>query len=280
MAERYIVKMTGRFPPTLDIQLGELLVPFRRAWLGDGRRCMVACLDDSDPQAAAALRAAARIPKAYRTPQRVPDILSYDEPPTPSQEAAPADSELPEPIAAALANGWLASDLAGAGEGEKWDESGGRSPVTGLCMAEMALCIPPAEWDRETQHPWDVLGWRGPGADWKPPGVASKVADEKRPEPTEEEPSADTDTDTDTDADADADGDGHANDGEADADAALLAEYGDSVTVDQAVAVIAELVLTSGTPSRRKVNYHLNQKHKLPKPTEDQFEALLRALPS
>lgn len=91
----------------------------------------------------------------------------------------PAGGDVSPVYETARANGWEPLDLVGTG-GPFGDPgpAGGYSPLTGLTLAQMALCVPPARWGPEMAakvYPWEVEGWKRPGLDWIPPVVPLKV---------------------------------------------------------------------------------------------------------
>lgn len=99
-----------------------------------------------------------------------------------SDDAAPIvaptdDGHEPEPVERARANGWEYADLTGAGEGNVWDDRGGRSPRSGLTMAEMAAAPAPPGWADVARScwPWECTGWTPPKA-FRRPKVAPKEA--------------------------------------------------------------------------------------------------------
>lgn len=80
----------------------------------------------------------------------------------------------------ALTHGWTEDDLAGTfAQGDAGDD-GGRSPVTGLTTAEMALTRPPSDWPtaRDTSYPWESGDWTPPTPLWTPPNPPDKVPPE------------------------------------------------------------------------------------------------------
>lgn len=284
MAEVTIVKKGGvRFPPSMEIVLGGVTVLFVRAWV-DNERAMVAKLDDSDPGVVAALRQAAMMPGTFRVHSPRAKIAPEDSieiPVSRPSQAPPAvdgDGGADDaPRRAAIHNGWTEEDLAGTGQGGAWDARGGRSAVSGMSMAEMSMCSPPAGWRRQEQYPWDVLGWHGPTTTWKPPKLPAKgppvdpvVADDGEGE-SEGEGEATGPTDTPPVQPARA----KAPKSKAGADPDLEA-YGSATQVSQATAILQELAALGQSPTRQKAGYHL-RKHGLPSPTEQQFAALLRS---
>lgn len=197
-----------------------------------------------------------------------------------------------------------------------WGEEAGRSRQTGLTVAEMALCVPPDGW-RElaaTKYPWEVLGWKGPGLGFKPPAAPSKVREEPVPpevrsaggesdpvpaapapapaspaEPRvvydEEEPATEGAPEPRTrrprkgkaSEDVPA-GPSPATPIPAAGNPVVLASYGDSSAVAQAVEVLADNWRRAGkAPTLSKAN-HLLGKAKLPSANETQLTALLASV--
>ncbi len=88
----------------------------------------------------------------------------------------------------ALRRGWSSHDLEGTGQNGDPTDHGGRSPRTGLTMAEMALSTPPTGWveHAHTHYPWELPGWHTDILGWQLPNPPSKRAtnvDEAEPEP-------------------------------------------------------------------------------------------------
>lgn len=82
----------------------------------------------------------------------------------------------PTPRDLARMQGWSDEDLEGTGEGGEWGAEGGRSPLTGLTAAEMAITKPPEGWDRMAPYayPWYATPWHPPGQGWVPPTCPTK----------------------------------------------------------------------------------------------------------
>ena len=275
----FITRLKVARGPRVTIVLGSAEVVFDKVTLANGRSVMLAEVGD-DGRGAAACRQARKLPRHYRVSGNPPRLLSSKATPV---AAPPRAVKLAVPVAVARGNGWSARDLLGAGEGEQWGELGGRSDRTGLTMSEMALCKPPEGWaargDGEA-WPWDIPGWRGPAADWRPPGVPRRL-------PLDLD---DTDTDTDTDP-AD---DGAADDGAAEPtidlqpvvdddqqridDETLSTYRDDPAEQSTAVDIVRGLITKSGgsLPSRSKAGYWLRKDGGLPYPNDDQLAALVR----
>lgn len=113
-----------------------------------------------------------------------------------TQQIATAAALVSGVRAMALANGWTASDLAGSGVGDP-GEAGGRSPVTGLYLAEAALVSPPTDWPELRERgrpPWESAAWRSPSPLWGPPAWKGLPPIAARPEdPLVPNPFAETD---------------------------------------------------------------------------------------
>lgn len=272
MAEVTIVRRGGRmFPPSMVVILGGVEVTFTRAWI-EGERVMVATLDTEAPGTEEILRKCAMMSDVYRIPNRAPKVVAID-----SAKPAPAGPP-PAPMTPrdiALRNGWLVEDLAGAGLADQWGPEGGLSTVSGLTMAEMALCSPPKAWRRPEQWPWEVGAWRGPAPEWRPPLVPSKVRAVEPEAPAAAEPVDSPEPKLPPMAD---DAAAPVDDPDAQIEVVEALEgYGTEEEVTMATMVLEELVRSGGVPTRQKAGYHL-RKHGLPSPTDEQFQALLNTL--
>jgi len=84
---------------------------------------------------------------------------------------------------AARGMGWSDSDLEGTGEQDNPGPEGGTSLATGLFLAQMIVCSPPADWDtlKDHNYPWDIQGW-GPPLEFRPPKVPAKPKGEVPPD--------------------------------------------------------------------------------------------------
>lgn len=80
---------------------------------------------------------------------------------------------------AALAMGWDFADLVGTGDNDNPGEAGGRSPRSGLTLAEMGMLPPPTDWAAQADTSW---AWQCPGFSalpgWIHPGLAPKATDD------------------------------------------------------------------------------------------------------
>jgi len=207
-----------------------------------------------------------------------------------AQEASVQAEQLAEVSVADIArhNGWGELDLAGTGAKGRPGPLGGVSPVTGLCLADMALCVPPDGWDeqRDETYPWELKGWKAPGLDWTVPKVPSKAEEEDEVEEYDDDPDPDDDvdiddddddTDDELDEDTDAaeqveeDPDGYVNE-------EVLENYGTPDEIVRAREVLRELIDLHGEPpSRQRANYYLTRKAdpRLPSVGVEELEALL-----
>lgn len=89
--------------------------------------------------------------------------------------AAQAEASYKHVVDTAFRNGWLHGDLSGTGQGGELGEQGGRSAVTGLTLAEMAMSRPPADWRTpggllaRGRPPWESTDFHKPFPVWRPP---------------------------------------------------------------------------------------------------------------
>lgn len=220
--------------------------------------------------------------------------------------AAKVEADVREilPVAqTAITNGWMAVDLEGTGRNGQPGPEGGCSPTTGLTLAQMALTVPPDDWEakRATLYPWEIDGWRPPGLDWVAPTAPSKrkpeetKAEPEKPEPVdvprapEGEPEEDGDEEGPTAYDraiakgAEADA-AKAADADPDLDPAVAAGY----PADQVVAARAfAQALAAATPGKplhpNRFNYAVKKRAKdepsatpISTATESQLAGLLR----
>lgn len=292
----YVISRAGRPRAEKALEIAGHTVVFRRAWDAFGELCMAVVLDESHP--VQGLLAKAPWKALFECYPKDPGLSFEDESAAvlAMAPARPAVSLANDPDPArqrALRSGWSAEDLIGAGAGGDAGSGGGRSPSTGLTLAEMALTQPPAEWAElrvAKRFPWDASSWKQPGPSWAPPSDLVKASQAKAvAEPDDEQgkpkaPPADPDPDPDTDETDPKVGGGDKPD-KVPAPSPLelkhtLGEYGDAKACTGAVAILVALKQeANGTlPSRQKASYHL-KKHHLPVPTKEQFEALLRTVP-
>ena len=263
---------------------------------------MMAELDEDDDATTAIVARAAQLPRyevhradALDIKPRLAAVLT----------SAPAASPAPAPVdhvsvavAAAVRNGWRISDLEGTGENNNPGPLGGLSAVTGLTLAQMALCVPPPTWAEasDESYPWQLDGWRPPGEGFKSPSVASKVEPAPEPAAEEREEKAELDPDGDTTVEP-----GTVEDPEA---LAAAVEAGDIAPIEDGVGpelaeeagapaayegtagqfaasvkLVEDLRDKKGgdTPSMQQANHYL-RKAELPTLTKAEYDALIPAL--
>jgi len=179
----FIVKISGRSRPKDAAWFGKTLIEFTRANVA-GRDLMIAEVPrDSD-----AVEFARRVPTSYQVMDIDPTAITVEKVAAlvPAGDIPPkkSDETLPAPLRSARLYGWSLEDIAGTCENGRPGPTGGRSLVSGLTAAEMALCKPPKDWDskRGEMWPWEDLLWRGPGLDWKPPGLPAKATKPSDPD--------------------------------------------------------------------------------------------------
>lgn len=281
---------------TVTVDLSGWSVVFHRVWI-NGERVMVGKIAKNHPHARAVIAQARRLPH-----YTVTDIAPYTAGDLPVvSRVSPAASSPPPvvtqqeiPVSAALRNGWRPTDLLGAGEGvgpARWGELGGRSPRSGLTMGEMAICQPPEGWAEKSAAywPWQFVGWRGPGLDWKPPRMGHKegyieiikTSDESGEEVVDDEAGEAVEGEALNDSDSD---DDDVDDEESEAldalQATLITYSDDRGTLERAIQVLRGLVNTTNElPSRQKANHIFTRKQTPPLPSvnEVQLRALLQA---
>lgn len=159
----------------VDLHIAGAVVPFRLTTLEESGE-VVMLAEVTDP---AVLRACKRL--GYRV---FDDAPAEDAAPAVASTAAaerapratPDGWRYPEIVQRAFANGWVYADITGAGEDNQWGIEGGRGDASGLTMAELSLTVPPQGWNekRDTHWPWEILGWKAPGEEWKAPKLPSK----------------------------------------------------------------------------------------------------------
>ncbi len=305
-----IIKMTGRMRTAATFSLGGVNLDFVLCNLENGDVAMTAPIPADDLRAVK--RQAARMGGLYQ-------IVEDDSPIIDSEveaEAAPVSApKISIQARVAFRNGWSVEDVAGTGLGGNPGKLGGFSPITGLTMAEMALCVPPKAWAemRDVAYPWEAAAWRPPGVQFVPPAVPSKVV-EPEPEPTEQDlleaealPSEVTlgkivDSEayaealasgaiaelTDGDLVKDLRGDNYVDtaDDDEDTDEDMdadheddLADYGTQSEIAGARELLVGLIDVAGgkIPTPSKMRYHL-KKHGLPSATASHARALLSPL--
>lgn len=187
-----VIYLARRRVRPMGVLIGGKMVDFRLANLDTGEAVLVAEVDDP-----VVLRALKPLAGLYR----VVDSASVSVEPVrgPAEAPPPSDDDAlgwsyPPIIQRCLQNGWLYEDLTGAGRENQWGIEGGRNVRNGLTIAEASLSTPPDGWytgrnadgvvvegvtfeeDGTTQvqfsrthYPWEVLGWKPPGLDWKAP---------------------------------------------------------------------------------------------------------------
>lgn len=164
-------------------EIGGVMLQFSAAWLTSGASVMVAALPGDERSAAVEAKVARLAPRyTIVDDATVQSVVGPHGPvgalvDTPRAAVEAEVHEVPAVVTAAMRWGWSAEDLAGAGKGQHWGAEGGRSTLTGLTMAEMALVPPPGEWEtaRGAAWPWELDGFRPPGAGWAPPAVPGRV---------------------------------------------------------------------------------------------------------
>lgn len=190
----------------------------------------------------------------------------------------------------AILKGWSDSDLEGTNHQGDAGESGGRSPVTGLTCAEMALTRPPADWadKQDSTYPWLLGDWTSPTPGWTPPNPPAKTPPassegndagagagaESPPETPSTDASGETETET----------EGTGNDGEtpavagdpaSDDDPAVVAGYpAEHVAAARAITTAAAEKKGGQAPHPNAVNFLL-KKQNLPAVNAKQVEGLL-----
>ena len=105
-------------------------------------------------------------------------------PPTqPTLPVEPAE-KVAAPIWQATIRGWTEADLTGTAFGGDFGVGGGRSPLTGLTAAEMALSDPPPGWEAIAgkQLAWEVDGFVAPGVGWVPPAAEGSETAQDAPD--------------------------------------------------------------------------------------------------
>lgn len=159
----------------VDLHIAGAVVPFRLTTLEESGE-VVMLAEVTDP---AVLRACKRLgyrvfddaPAEDATPAAAPLAAAER-----ASRATPDGWRYPEIVQRAFANGWVYVDITGAGEDNQWGIEGGRGQDSGLTMAELSLTVPPDGWGekRSTHWPWEILGWKPPGEEWKAPALPSK----------------------------------------------------------------------------------------------------------
>lgn len=258
-----IVKRAGRRRPGHVSNICGLALSFTHQ-IVDGQRLF--CVEVADDH-----------PKAMELQQFAAGHTSYDvlnavavppAPQTPESIASPKETgpgELAAPVAAAVANGWSADDLDGAGQNDDFGPGGGFSAVTGLTMGQMAMSTPPDDWSeaRATKYPWECVGWKPSWASFTPPSVAPKVPAvlESEPEPeVEPEPEAEVDEEPEPEPEPEVEPELEAeDDADEDTDPALAAGYPEADLTKARAMAHAIVEATGQIPHPNKVNYQLKK---------------------
>lgn len=257
-----------------SVKLGRILLDFAPVRT-DGLLRLVAPLPD-DEDDAAHVRDRVRDSRRF---YRIIDLVMPEEAPPPVVQALPPKPEpaveaVSDPVAAAMAdcrrNGWDDEDLVGVAiDG---NPGLGRSPVTGLTLAEMMLTTPPEGWAERRAHtyPWEVGAWNGPSTSWRPAGVPPKPKPEEVPEELPEPP-ADLETPEEELEELDAELPSVTEE----ADVAALAAYGTPEQLQEAIGIVHGLAEASDSHvSYNKCNYYL-RKAGLPTVGDDELSAML-----
>jgi len=293
-----LLKMSGRVRESMTVELGGVAVDFVQCWLIDGRTGMVATIPENG------LVNVTRQVRLMGTAGGYEIIKDNDGRIERAHGFAPtAQPAAPKPVpvdqlhrTVALRNGWSEGDLEGTGKNGESGKLGGFSPATGLTLADMTLCVPPAGWDelRDTKYPWDVERWLPPGIGFIAPQAPAKVLpQEEEIEPNERDLDPEVVGEVDTGEIIDPEAykaalesgviaevsETPSPEAPAPKEKGPLSEYGDATTIKAAQIVIKDLIEKAGgtVPTIRKANYHLN-KHDLPKSTADTLASLVETL--
>lgn len=198
-------RLHGRPPPIAGtILYGSVPVVYAAGLLG-GQPIVYAQIPDGPDQAAVVSAATSQLGcSAYPSDPGIRDlegrplvpsvvlaaalVADAPSPPEPEPRARALDTFPPPEDLFTLARrlGWTDEDLAGLSEASP-GEDGGRSPRSGLTLAEMVLVKAPPEWPElaSTGYPWQSGNWQPPPGSWQAPSAPAKV---RLAEPTEPGP--------------------------------------------------------------------------------------------
>jgi hypothetical protein len=165
----------------------------------DGGRVLAGEVDDRHEDA---VRAFVKSHPHYREAREAElvTLAVVGERPTPAQ-LAPVEAPTTDILRSmAMRLGWSVNDISGTAIGGQPGEGGGRSPATGLTLAEMTLSSPPKYWSEafDQAYPWELSDWRPPGPGWKPPSVPSKRGPPTEPDDGPTDPTIPDPPDEDT----------------------------------------------------------------------------------
>lgn len=191
-----------------EIGIAGVYVPFTRTVLSTGRVVMRAEVEAGSRVHRACAANGVFTVMSPAAGAALDDALAAISGPKQASVESPVRSGVPAIVESVRRNGWDYPDVTGAGEGNVWDERGGRGERSGLTMAELALCVPPPGWFSTTERatepepgqrdpfwpwkapglcdthwPWEVPGFAAPGLAWRPPvlKLKRKLADEAPP---------------------------------------------------------------------------------------------------
>lgn len=182
-----------RKPPTGPVHIGDIVAEWERVRIkGDAVVHLGAHVPDDSPQVARLNMGVKDMPGyTVRNDNVVEQIDKVPAPVAPSA-TAPAAPEPPNRVSTpseqgfagqafdlsklfdiAHGRGWAKEDVEDTGIGGDPTPLGGRSKRSGLCLAELTLTRPPADWSdlaARNRPPWESRDWAPPGPGWKMPG--------------------------------------------------------------------------------------------------------------